>query len=141
MIGWIILWAVIFIVALVIEFVTTELVSIWGCVGAVVALILAIFDVAYYWQIVAFVAATGIALLLCKLLYHPDKKETKTNIDSEIGNEILITKDVSLNHPGEGKIRDVVWTVKVKEDVEIKEGEFAIIDQIKGNSIIVKAKL
>ena len=61
-----------------------------------------------------------------------------TNADSLIGNEIKVLKGVSPDQNGEGKVRDIIWTIK-SNDI-IKEGEFAIIKEIKGNSLIVVKK-
>ncbi len=137
----IVLWAIVFVLALIIELITEQLITIWGCGGAFVALILAIFDVKYYWQITVFVAVTGILLLLTKLLYHPKNDKSKTNSDAMIGEDILVTKDITKLSPGEGKFRDIVWTLKVTDDIEIKAGEYATIKEIKGNHLIVTYKV
>ena len=57
-----------------------------------------------------------------------------------IGEKILITKDVSKETIGEGKIRDVVWSIIVEDDIIIKEGEFAIVKDIRGNKLVVSRK-
>ena len=61
-----------------------------------------------------------------------------TNADSLIGNEIKVLKEVGPNQNGEGKIRDIIWTIK-SDDI-IKEDEVAIVKEIKGNSLIVIKK-
>ncbi|MDD7382645.1 MAG: hypothetical protein PUG37_07730 [Bacillales bacterium] len=41
---------------------------------------------------------------------------------------------------GEGKIRDVVWSIIVDDDIIIKEGEFALVKDIRGNKLVVSRK-
>ena len=57
-----------------------------------------------------------------------------------IGERILITKEVSKEAMGEGKIRDVVWSIIVDDDIIIKEGEFALVKDIRGNKLVVSRK-
>ena len=138
----IVLWIAVFLIALCIELSTSQLVSIWFCGGALVSLILAIFSVPLLYQIIVWVVVSGLLLLLSKLVFKKklDVATTKTNADSMIGERILITKEVSKETMGEGKIRDVVWSIIVDDDIIIKEGEFALVKDIRGNKLVVSRK-
>lgn len=134
------LWIVILILAVIIEVSTQELVSIWFAVAAIPALILTAFGINFWWQLLGFVLTTAIAFVFSKLFI---KKRLKvnlraTNADSLIGTEILVVESVSHSSLGTGKVRDVIWTIA--SDDEIKENEFAIVKEIKGNKLIVKKK-
>lgn len=138
----IILWLAVFLIALGTELSTTQLVSIWFSGGALVSLILACFNVHWIIQIAVFLIVSLLLLVLTrpfirKRIHNP---ETKTNADSMIGSEILISKEVSEQMPGEGKFRDIVWTCKTDSGETISAGEFAIIKEIRGNSLIVTRK-
>ncbi|MCH5171611.1 MAG: NfeD family protein [Erysipelotrichales bacterium] len=136
----VIVWVVVFVAAVVIEFSTMELVSIWFAISAIPSLIMAAFGVNIWYQILVFAVMSAIAFVITKLFI---KKKIKvnpsaTNADSLIGNEILIINDVTPTQNGEGKVRDIVWTVTSKDF--IAKGEFAIVKEIKGNRLIVIKK-
>ena len=122
-----VIWILIFLIALAIEIATQELVSIWFSLGAIVPLILAAFNISYIWQILVYAIVSAILFILSEKMIKKKIKPHKnaTNADSLIGNEIRVLKDV-------------IWTIK-SNDI-IKEGEFAIIKEIKGNSLIVVKK-
>ena len=61
-----------------------------------------------------------------------------TNADSLVGNEILVISRVTPTSIGEGRVRDVVWTIASDETIE--KDEFAIVKEIKGNKLIVMSK-
>lgn len=137
----IILWIVIFVLTLIIELSTDQLVSIWFSAGSIIALILAICDVKWYIQFLIFVLVSCLSLALAQYFIIKKRKNSqnsKTNIDSLIGMTILVTKKITADSLGEGKIRDIVWSLK--SDQEIDEGEEVEIIDISGNKLIVKKK-
>lgn len=140
---WIIIWVAVFVFALVVEFTTDQLISIWFCGSAVIALILAIFNVVWWAQLIVFAIVSGILLYLSRFIVKRKlkDKDVPTNSDSLIGQEIYVTKEVTPLENGEGKVRDVTWTCKLAENEEvITKGEYAIIEKIEGNHLIIKKK-
>lgn len=135
-----IIWIGIFIIALIIEIATQELVSLWFSFGAIPPLIMAAFNVDVSYQIVVYAVVSAILFVLSEFLIkkHFKPRDSATNADSLIGKEILILKSVKPMHNGEGKVRDVIWTIKSND--EINEGQYAIIKEIKGNTLIVAEK-
>ena len=131
------LWAGIFIVALVVELSTEQLVSVWFCGGAAVAAILAAVEVVFWVQAVVMVAVSAVLLVLSKTVFIKffPKKEYRTNYDALIGKEIFITERVEKDVCGAGKYRDVVWTVLSDDTIEV--GERAVIKEIRGNKLVV----
>ncbi len=140
---WIISWVAVFIAALVIEIAIPGLVSIWFAGGALVSLFVAIFNGNPIYQIIAFVVVSAVLLILTKFFFKKTflkGKPIATNTDSLVGQEIRVIKGFGKTTHGEGKIRDLVWTLITIEDVQYVEGEFAIIKEIQGNHIIVAKK-
>lgn len=139
---WIILWIAAFLVTLAIELTTTQLVSIWFSGSSLICLILAICNVPVLIQIIVWVVASIVLLILSRLIFKKrfDVNSTKTNTDSLIGEDILITGKVTKEFVGEGKIRDVVWTVATTDELPIEEGEFAKVVKIQGNRLFVTRK-
>ena len=137
---WTYLWLGIFIMSLVFEFLTSDLLSVWFAGGALVSMVLAICGVAWYVHVIVFFVLS-FALLFCfrKLaLKIFNKEESKTNADAVIGKEFDLLANIGFNKAGEIKINDVIWSA-VCEDVhtEIKEGARVKVVGIKGNKYIV----
>lgn len=138
----VVFWLVVFLLAIFIELLTSDLVSVWFGGSAIVTMILACFKVHWAIQLGVFVAVAGILLFLTRPIVKKrlSARDSRTNADSLIESEIIITKDISLYSPGEGKVRDITWTCKVEKDETISAGEIAIIKKIKGNHLIVEKK-
>lgn len=139
----IIVWVVVFFVAVIIESLEPQLVSLWFAGGALVALIFAtVFQVEIVWQILLF-TITSVALLL---LTRPFVKKVTTNpavatnADALIGKEILIEKGFGPKQSGMGLHGDVRWKLIANGDVSFKSGEFAIVQAITGNKLTVIKK-
>lgn len=135
----IIIWIAIFILGIIVELSTEQLVSIWFSGGAVVGLILAICSVEWYIQVLVTIFVSGALVVLTQYLLRRKKaseSDIKTNVDSLVKEKILVTKTVSKDSNGQGKYRDVYWTL-VSEDT-ILENDHAEIVEIKGNKLVVK---
>ena len=69
------------------------------------------------------------------------KWKIKTNVDSIIGQEVLITKTIDNFEKGEAKAKNgVIWTAKSKDNVSIKKGTVCSVISIEGNTICVEKK-
>ncbi len=136
---WIILWIAVLIITLIVEFATEQLISIWFSGGSLIALILAICNVPWYIQLMVFALVSVVFVLLTQFLLLKKKKnqsELKTNADSLIGNKILVLTKVSPENLGEGKYRDIIWSLQSTDLIEANE--YAEIIKIEGNRLIVK---
>jgi membrane protein implicated in regulation of membrane protease activity len=136
-------WGVLLVLSIIVEAYSVELVSIWFCLGSIVALILAILNVTPWVQILVFTLVSVISLIFGRLLLKKLLKKSTdlpTNSDALVGKTILIVTPVSKFKLGSGRIGDVVWTVAVHEDVNFNPGDECIIDAIEGNKIIVSRK-
>ena len=93
-----VIWILIFLIALAIEIATQELVSIWFSLGAIVPLILAAFNISYIWQILVYAIVSAILFILSEKIIKKKIKPHKnaTNADSLIGNEIKVIKKLKV---------------------------------------------
>ncbi len=133
-------WAVLFIVTLVVEIVSVELVSIWFAFGSLIAFILALCKVGVTWQIVVFLVVSVVLLASLRwvcIKFLKNSKE-KTNLDSLIGKSYKLLKDIEDEVPGEIKVNDVVWRAVTKNGENVKAGEKVKIIEVKGNKFIVE---
>jgi membrane protein implicated in regulation of membrane protease activity len=135
----IIVWIAIFILAIIIELSTEQLVSIWFSGGAIVGMILAICSVPWYIQVLSAILVSGGLIALIQYILYKKRKnqiEYRTNVDAMIEQKIIVTKTCDKDLIGEGKYRDVYWSLV--SDELISEGERAVIVKVEGNKLIVK---
>lgn len=133
-------WTAIFILAVVVEISTTDLVSIWFAGGALIALITAIIKIPFGYQIIVWIISSAICLAIFKPLFGRklSLKHQRTNTDQLIGEDVLVLKKVTPHNLGEAKVRDVIWTLSSND--EIAENEYAKVINIEGNKLIVEKK-
>ena len=89
---WVYIWLGVVALSIIIEFVTTDLVSVWFIFGGLLAMILALVDVDLIWQLVAFIALSAILLVLCRkpILKVLGNNKESTNADSLVGREFVL---------------------------------------------------
>ncbi|MBP5466969.1 MAG: NfeD family protein [Clostridia bacterium] len=140
---WIYIWLGITAAALVIEFLTTEMVSVWFAGGGFVAMVLAGAGLDWYYHVPAFIVVS-FTLMLCfrrLVMKKLNKGDVKTNADSVIGREFELLSDIGFNKAGSIKVNGVIWTaIAEDEKTEIPAGTVVVIEKIEGNKYIVKEK-
>ena len=131
-------WLLAMIFFVILEFFTTNLVTIWFALGALVSLILSIFIDNVTIQILVFfiVSMTSIVLTRSIVKKYLKPKIVKTNYDRVIDDVGVVIKDITSESFGEVKADGKVWTAKSNE--EIKKGERVRILKIEGVKLIVK---
>ena len=135
-----ILWLAIIIITILLDLVTSIFLFSGFSIGALVALILNIFDVAIYIQVVVF-AIIGIIFILIvspeikKNITSNYKDRFKSSEERLIGKEFLAEQDIGKEEVI--KLEGIYWTLK-NEGSLIKRGEKFKVIAVKGNKIIVK---
>ena len=136
-------WLVLFIVFLVAELVTAgALVSIWFCVGALVALVAAYLGAAFWVQMTLFFVVSIGLLLGTKpfLKKHLDPKTMATNADRILQNRGIVEEEIN-NLKGQGavKIDGKSWTARnIDGEAVIPVNTEVIVVGIKGVKAMVK---
>ena len=138
------IWLVVLIAILLVEASTVSLTSIWFAAGALAALIAAMLGAPVWLQITIFlVAALALILLIRPLsVRYFGKKGIKTNVESLIGKDAVVTEDIdNIEGRGEAAVDGVVWTARMKEkEGKCAKGSICIIDGIEGVKLILKEK-
>lgn len=139
--GFALLWIVVATAAVLVEAQTCGLVSIWFVPGAVVSMLLALFGVDFWIQVIVFVAFSAITLAFVHTFLKkrlPKKKETKTNVDSLIGAKGIVEEEINnLYEKGSVKVRGLVWTARAaNEDVCIPAGSVVTVTGVSGVKLI-----
>lgn len=137
------IWLAIVIIAVVIELISTDMTSIWFAIGALVALILAIFpEVAWYVQLPVFLVISFILLLALRPIakkYLTSRDNTKTNVDALSGQRVILQTAPTASEEGTTKIGDVTWLVMSENPSdEFAVGETAEVVEVRGNKLIIK---
>lgn len=136
-------WLVLFIVFLVAELVTAgALVSIWFCVGALVALVAAYLGAAFWVQMTLFFVVSIGLLLGTKpfLKKHLDPKTMATNADRILQNRGIVEEEIN-NLKGQGavKIDGKSWTARnIDGEAVIPVDAEVIVVGIEGVKAMVK---
>ena len=136
---WILIWASIIIVTVIVELATDNLVTIWFSLGAVVALITLAFGASEWVQIIVFVASSAIFLIATRPLTKKmmQRSIVKTNADKVIGTVGVITKSFGLGEIGEVKVESGLWRAINLDGISFSEGEKVMIDAITGTKLVV----
>jgi membrane protein implicated in regulation of membrane protease activity len=136
------IWVIMFVIALIAEISTAQLVSVWFCIGAVAALAVTFIPGTPFWaDILVFLGVSIIALLVTRPLVNRAlrRRTSRTNIDDIIEKKGKLTKSIEPFENGEVKIDGVLWTaLSAKEGESIEEGAVVEVVAIKGNKLFVK---
>ena len=135
-------WIAVLVMAVVVEAVTRDFVAIWFFPAALVSLILSLFDVPVWLQILLFVLV-GLALViatrpLCRKFL--TVKRERTNAESLIGKICIVTEEIrNIDEVGEVKVGGLCWSARAEDEERvIAVGEHVEIVEIKGVKLIVK---
>lgn len=142
-VGYIAFWLVMFILFLLVELFTFQLVSIWFCVGALAAMVSTHFEIKFLYQIIIFIAASIFMILASRPLvrrYINNTNKEKTNADRIIGKHCLVTEEINqLKGTGAVKVDGLEWSAKCEDINEtIQPGEDVYIVDIQGVKAVVK---
>lgn len=113
-------WFCVFIVTLVIEIVTTALVSIWFIPSAIVCMILSLFDIPIWIQILVFASISLILLILTKPISDKLRKRPieRTNIDMLIDSIVLLKEEIpDCFNTGVVIVGDIEWLAKSNQHI------------------------
>lgn len=138
---WIYIWLGITAAALVFEFITSEMVSIWFVGGGLIAMLLAGLGLDWYFHVPAFIVVSFILMLCFRSLVMKKLKgkEVKTNAETAIGREYELIDGIGFNSMGTIKINGIIWSaIAEDENAEIPAGTKVIVKKIEGNKYIVE---
>lgn len=131
-----IIWFIAMVVFLIVEAACPfHLVSVWFAVGALVAMVISMLGGELWLQIIAFCIVSGalLAALWPFIRKFLNPHLTKTNVDSVIGTEGIVTADIdNLNAVGQVKLGGMEWTARSTSGANIPTGTRIRVDRIEG---------
>ncbi len=144
MTGMMIFWGVVFILTVIAEFASMQLISIWFAVGALGAFLAAMFDLGFTGQLAIFVLVSTLLLIATRPLLKKlqVKNVVPMNADKEIGCTAVIIEEVN-GALGTGRVRlnGVDW-MAVSEDGSVLSVETVVtVQQVQGAKLVVKKSM
>ena len=137
-------WLIAMVVLLVIEGVIPGLVSIWFAAGALAALLLSLVGAPLWLQIVLFLAASVVLLVLTRPLAkkYVNSRTMPTNADRIIGMDCLVTEEIdNLRGTGAVSVDGKTWTARMdRVDGKAPKGAVVKAQRIEGVRLIVSEK-
>jgi membrane protein implicated in regulation of membrane protease activity len=119
---------------------TVEIISIYFTGGALVSMVLSLLGVPLEWQILTFCVVSIILIIFTRPIVarYLKRNESKTNVDTLIGDVATVTKEILPDERGEVKIKGQYWlAVSANNDI-IELGSKVSILAIEGAKLIVK---
>lgn len=133
-------WLILMIIFVVIEAVTVSLATIWFAIGALVALVGAWLGLDFIVQIMLFIVSSMLLLVFTRPIAQKyiTPKQIKTNAQSVIGKQGMVTKDITEHVYGQVKVGGQMWTAKGETETSIIVGEEIVVTGIEGVKVVVK---
>lgn len=138
-----IVWVVIMVVFLVVEAATAGLTCIWFAIGALAALIAALFGAPIWLQLVWFFVVSVVTLYFTRplVLKYVNSRSQPTNADMVIGKEALVTEAIdNVESAGAVAVGGKAWTARSENGEPIEVGSIVTVLRIEGVKLIVSAK-
>ena len=139
-----VIWLIAMVILLIVEAMVPGLISIWFAIGALAALISALFHAPVWLQLVWFFAISILTLVLTRPLVkkYVNSRVTPTNADVVIGKDAVVTERIdNLHSQGAVMLDGKVWTARTeKEQVTVEAGETVRVLRIEGVKLIVEEK-
>ena len=139
------IWIGMIVLAVFSEASTMAITAIWFVPPGIVAMILAFCRVPPWIQIVAYIALSALCLILFKPLatrWQNQSKDTKTNVDSLIGQVAVVTEDIdNIHETGAVKVAGLIWTARSeKDDDQLRKGDIVEVLAVSGVKLICRKK-
>jgi membrane protein implicated in regulation of membrane protease activity len=135
-----ILWLALAVIFLIVEGLTVEVISIWFSGASIVSMILDLCGLDLIWQLISFIVVSILLILLTRpiITKYLKKNESKTNVDSLIGQTAIVTKEILPDNRGEAKIKSQYW-LAISADNNLIEADTKVsIVAIEGAKLIVR---
>ena len=136
-----ILWIILAVAFLAVEFGTVTLVSFWFVVGSLAALGAFFLGAALWLQVLVFALVSLLMLLLLRpfLRKYVDPLKVPTNVDAMVGKEALVTEAINnLEGVGTVKLNGLTWSARSEDGSEIPVDTVVSVRTVEGVKLIVK---
>ena len=137
-------WLMALVVFIIIEIATMGLTTIWFAGGALVALILTLFQVSFSVQLGAFLVISIILLVCTRPLAMKffNQERVRTNVDSIIGKQAIVIAAIdNLKEEGQVIVNGMEWSARAyEEETIIPTGAVVEVKEVQGVKLLVIEK-
>lgn len=139
------IWAIVFVVLVIVEFASVQLISIWFAIGALITMICTyFFEIPLLGQLAIFIATSAILLAITFPLVRKrlNTKTVATNFDLDIGQSASVIEEIN-SDLGTGRVtlNGVDWSaVSEDKNVILPKGSIVIVKKVIGAKLIVALK-
>lgn len=137
-------WLMTLVLFVVVEIATMGLTTIWFAGGALVALLLSVFQTSFYVQLGAFLAVSIVLLVVTRplALKYFNQKVEKTNAEGLIGKQAIVVSQIhNLKEEGQVMIGGMEWSARAYEENRIiPSGSVVEVKEIRGVKLIVSER-
>jgi Membrane protein implicated in regulation of membrane protease activity len=136
-----IFWVVIIVLAIVVEALSTQLLSIWFVGGGIVGLICNALGMSSSVQCLIAFSATLLLLFGTRPFIKKKLKVqyVETNSGRYVGEEGLVLEDIdNVSGRGQVKVKGSIWSARSENDVQIPKDSRVTVLRIEGVKLIVK---
>ena len=137
-----IVWLVLMVLLFIIEAATAGLTVIWFALGALAALIAALFGAQIWLQVLWFLVVSIATLWFTRplALKYLNGRSVATNADRVVGMEGVVCEDIdNLAGTGAVKLDGKEWTARSDSGANIPSGSIVKVRRIEGVKLIVDA--
>ena len=140
------IWLSAAVALFILEMCTTDLVSIWLSIGALLTtVVVAIFPkIPIPWQILMFIVFSAIMLVLTRKFvkkFLARSKEQATNLELYYDKTAIVVEEIdNVNATGAVRINGLVWTARSENNEIIEKDAVVLFKKIDGNKAIVVRK-
>lgn len=140
----ILFWLAAIVILLVMEIISLGLTTIWFAGGALVAFVLAVFNVPVLIQVFVFLVVSLLLLIFTRpiAVKYFNKDRARTNVESMIGQQAIVLSEID-NIQGTGRVTvsGQEWSAKTMvDDIKLPVGAVVIIKDVKGVKLIVEER-
>lgn len=133
-------WVAVGVFFLIVELLTTALVSIWFVPAATITCLFSLVVHSLVWQIALFVVMSAVFMVVFRKIYNKYIKKDKDEIKQEehlIGKTAKTSEDTD-SHGGRVLAGDVYWRAVTENGEKIEKDETVIITGVQGTTLIIK---
>jgi membrane protein implicated in regulation of membrane protease activity len=134
-----IMWLAVGVFFLIIELLTTALVSIWFVPSAIITCLLSFVVDSLLIQVAIFVVLSAVFMVICRKIYN---KHIKKPVDEVDQNEKLLGKTATVTEDTNGitgriLVGDVYWKAVSENGDIIPKGETVTIKSVNGTTLVI----
>ena len=131
-----VVWLALAVLFVIVELLTTALVSIWFVPGAVVTALLSMLVKNLTVQILVFLAISGAVIFLSKKVFRRTRADQLTNPNELLIGKTAVVKEGTALAEAKVLVGDVYW--RAVSDAPLTEGELVTVIAVNGNTLTVE---